>query len=62
LNLQKSNKIFYSIGEVSKLTEVKPNILRYWENFFTDLKSIKKMVEEDITGMMRLKLFQQSKT
>ena len=42
MNLQKSNKIFYSIGEVSKLVEVKPNILRYWENFFSDLKSIKK--------------------
>ena len=42
MNLQKSNKIFYSIGEVSKLVEVKPNILRYWENFFTDLKSVKK--------------------
>ena len=42
MNPQKSNKIFYSIGEVSKLVEVKPNILRYWENFFADLKSIKK--------------------
>jgi len=27
-------KRYYRIGEVSKLTEVKPYVLRYWENEF----------------------------
>ena len=32
---------FYSIGEVSKLTGVKPNILRYWEQEFKELSPIR---------------------
>lgn len=36
--LQIPDKLFFSIGEVSKLTEVKPYILRYWESEFKSLK------------------------
>ena len=31
-------KLYYSIGEVSKLTELKPYVLRYWETEFPILK------------------------
>ena len=31
-------KKYYAIGEVSKLTEVKPHILRYWEGEFPLLR------------------------
>jgi len=31
-------KKYYAIGEVSKLTEVKPHILRYWEDEFPLLR------------------------
>ncbi|MCD6334839.1 MAG: MerR family transcriptional regulator [Candidatus Latescibacteria bacterium] len=31
-------KKYYAIGEVSKLTEVKPHILRYWEDAFPLLR------------------------
>src|ERR1700745_2892298 len=35
-------KRFYTIGEVSKLCGVKPHVLRYWEQKFTQLKPVKR--------------------
>ena len=32
-----SNKSYYSIGEVSRITGVPAYLLRYWENFFNEL-------------------------
>lgn len=32
------NKLYYSISEVSKLTDVKPYVLRFWEKEFPTLK------------------------
>ncbi len=32
-----SNKSYYSIGEVSKITGVPAYLLRYWERFFSEL-------------------------
>lgn len=32
------NKLYYSISEVSKLTDVKPYVLRFWEKEFSNLK------------------------
>ncbi|MEW6409146.1 MAG: MerR family transcriptional regulator, partial [Nitrospirota bacterium] len=32
------DKLFYRIGEVSKLTGIAPYILRYWESEFSFLK------------------------
>ncbi|MBI5206349.1 MAG: MerR family transcriptional regulator [Candidatus Firestonebacteria bacterium] len=29
-----TEKLFYSIGEVSEITKVKPHVLRYWEGEF----------------------------
>ena len=34
---QKTNKLYYSIGEVSKIAGVKPHVLRYWETQFSIL-------------------------
>jgi len=31
-------KLYYSIGEVSKMTELKAYVLRYWETEFKELK------------------------
>lgn len=36
-----NNKIYYKIGEVCELTELKPSILRFWEKHFKQLKPIK---------------------
>ena len=32
------SKLYYSIGEVSSITDVKPHILRFWENEFPILR------------------------
>jgi|TARA_B110001454_G_C12609544_1_gene388085 DNA-binding transcriptional MerR regulator len=34
-------KLYYSIGEVSKMTELKQYVLRYWETEFKQLKPSK---------------------
>lgn len=34
-------KLYYSIGEVSRLTDVKPHVLRYWETEFAELRPSK---------------------
>lgn len=34
-------KLYYSISEVSKITSVKPYVLRYWETEFPQLKPAK---------------------
>ena len=35
-------KRYFTIGEVSELCEVKPHVLRYWEQEFTKLKPVKR--------------------
>ena len=34
----KVKKLYYSIGEVSEMTSLKPYVLRYWESEFSQLK------------------------
>ncbi len=34
-------KLYYSIAEVSKITDVKPHVLRYWESEFPELRPAK---------------------
>jgi DNA-binding transcriptional MerR regulator len=35
-------KRYFTIGEVSELCDVKPHVLRYWENEFPNLKPVKR--------------------
>jgi len=35
-------KRYFTIGEVSELWNVKPHVLRYWEQEFTQLKPVKR--------------------
>ena len=35
-------KLYFTIGEVSELCGVKPHVLRYWEQEFTQLKPVKR--------------------
>ncbi len=37
-----SDKLFFSIREVSDLCAVKPHVLRYWEQEFPQLKPVKR--------------------
>ena len=34
-------KLYYSIGEVTEITEVEPHVLRYWEKVFPQLSPSK---------------------
>ncbi|MBK1693897.1 MerR family transcriptional regulator [Chromatium weissei] len=36
------SKRYFTIGEVSELCEVKPHVLRYWEQEFSQLKPVKR--------------------
>lgn len=36
------SKRYFTIGEVARLCELKPHILRYWEQEFPELKKIKR--------------------
>jgi DNA-binding transcriptional MerR regulator len=36
--MKDTQKLYYSIGEVSELLKVKPHVLRYWETQFPVLK------------------------
>ncbi|HIA91182.1 MAG TPA: MerR family transcriptional regulator [Candidatus Marinimicrobia bacterium] len=54
-------KLYYSIGEVSKITELKPYVLRYWETEFKQLSPPKNRAgnrtyrQEDIEIVKKIK-------
>ena len=35
------DKLYFKIGEVSRITDIKPHILRYWEKEFRIIKPLK---------------------
>ena len=39
--LESNSKLYYSIKEVSEMTDLKPYVLRYWESEFPSLKPAK---------------------
>ncbi len=60
-------KLYYSIGEVSEITDIEPHVLRYWETIFDQLSPRKNKAgnrtfrEEDITFILKLKELIQEK-
>ena len=54
-------KLYYDISEVSKMTGVKPYVLRYWESEFPSLKPLKtasgqrKYKQKDIDQIEQIK-------
>ena len=60
-------KLYYSIGEVSEITELEPHVLRYWESVFKQLSPKKNKAgnrvykEKDIELIFRLKELVQEK-
>lgn len=60
-------KLYYSIGEVSDITEVEAHVLRYWETVFDELSPKKNKAgnriykEEDIETVLKLKELIQEK-
>lgn len=55
------DKLFFSIGEVSKIVEIEPHILRYWEKEFKQTrpkrnkKGERNYTKKDIETMLKLK-------
>lgn len=55
-------KLYYSIGEVSKLADVEPHVLRYWESVFPELTPSKNRAgnriytQRDIETILELKV------
>lgn len=60
-------KLYYSIGEVSEITDVDAHVLRYWESVFDELNPKKNKAgnrtykEEDIETIVKLKELVQEK-
>lgn len=60
-------KLYYSIGEVSDITDVEAHVLRYWETVFNELSPKKNKAgnriykEKDIETVLRLKELIQEK-
>ncbi|MFU8812963.1 MAG: MerR family transcriptional regulator [Balneolaceae bacterium] len=60
-------KLYYSIGEVSKITGIEPHVIRYWETIFDDLNPGKNRggnrtyKEADVTLILQLKELIQDK-
>lgn len=58
---QPRSKLFYRIGEVSRLTELEPYVIRYWETEFPFLRPDKGRsgqrlyTEKDIKNILRVK-------
>ncbi len=56
-----SQKLYYDISEVSKMTGVKPYVLRYWESEFPSLKPLKtatgqrKYKQKEIDQILQIK-------
>jgi len=54
-------KLYYSIGEVSEISDIEPHVLRYWETIFDELSPSKNKSgnrtyrENDITFILKLK-------
>ncbi len=49
-------KLYYSISEVSKLTSLKPYVLRYWETEFSELRPAKNRAGNRIYRLNDIKL------
>jgi len=58
---QPSSKLFYRIGEVSRITGLEPHVLRYWESEFPQIKPDKQKSgqrlydQKDLDTILRVK-------
>jgi len=61
MSVQIPNKLYFKIGEVARITGVKPHVLRYWEQEFGYLKPSKSKgrqrlyQQHDIERVLRVK-------
>lgn len=58
---QQPDKLYYKIGEVSRLLGLKPSVLRFWEQEFPQLKPRKSSTGQRLYAKRELDLLQQLK-
>ncbi len=56
------HKLFYKIGEVCRICEIEPHVLRYWETVFTRLKPVKNRAGQRIYRRSDLELIETIKS
>ena len=49
-------KLYYKIGEVARITNVKPYVLRYWESEFKIISPKKSLTKQRVYGKRDLEL------
>jgi DNA-binding transcriptional MerR regulator len=54
-------KLFYKIGEVCKICQVEPHVLRYWETVFSRLRPVKNRAGQRIYRRSDLELIESIK-
>ncbi len=59
---ENSNKLYYSISEVSRITDIKAYVLRFWEKEFPSLKPKKNRGGNRIYQKREIDLINQIKT
>ncbi len=56
------DKLYFKIGEVSRIAQVKPHVLRYWETEFPQVRPFKARSQhrlyrkKDVEAVMKIKL------
>lgn len=55
-------KLFYKIGEVCRICEIEPHVLRYWETVFTRLRPTKNRAGQRIYRRSDLELIENIKS
>lgn len=50
------SKLYFKIGEVAKITKIKPYILRYWENEFKIISPKKSLAQQRVYSQRDLQL------
>lgn len=58
---QTRQKLFYKIGEICKICEIEPHVLRYWETVFSRLKPVKNRAGQRIYRRSDLELVERIK-
>ena len=53
-----AEKEYYSIGEVCKIADLKPHVLRYWETQFSTLRPMKNRAGNRVYRRKEIKLIQ----
>lgn len=56
------SKRYFTIGEVGKLCEIKPHVLRYWEQEFPQLRPVKRRGNRRYYQRHEVKLIRRIKT